>query len=75
LRLERIGLALENCGDRVTWAMSKAELTVLVHQAQQSGAPEQQLLKWWTQQGTHLVQRPPPVRLEDIHRMSDIAAD
>jgi hypothetical protein len=40
---ERIGQALESCGDRVIWAMNQLELTVRVHQAQQAGAPEQEL--------------------------------
>jgi hypothetical protein len=40
---ERIGQALESCGDRVVWAMNQLELTVRVHQAQQGSAPEQEL--------------------------------
>jgi hypothetical protein len=40
---ERIGQALESCGDRVIWAMNQLELTLRVHQAQQGGAPEQEL--------------------------------
>jgi hypothetical protein len=40
---ERIGQALESCGDRVIWAMNQLELTVRVHQAQQGSAPEQEL--------------------------------
>jgi hypothetical protein len=40
---ERIGQALESCGDRVIWAMNQLELTVRVHQATQGGAPEQEL--------------------------------
>jgi hypothetical protein len=40
---ERIGQALESCGDRVSWAMNQLELTVRVHQAQHGRAPEQEL--------------------------------
>jgi hypothetical protein len=40
---ERIGQALESCGDRVIWAMNQLELTVRVHQAQQGSTPEQAL--------------------------------
>jgi hypothetical protein len=40
---ERVGQALESCGDRVIWAMNQLELTVRVHQAQQGSAPEQRL--------------------------------
>jgi hypothetical protein len=40
---ERIGQALESCGDRVIWAMNQLELAVHVHQAQQGSTPEQAL--------------------------------
>jgi hypothetical protein len=40
---ERIGQALESCGDRVIWAMNQLELTVRVHQAQQGSTPKQAL--------------------------------
>jgi hypothetical protein len=40
---ERVGQALESCGDRVIWALNQLELTVRVHQAQQGSAPEQEL--------------------------------
>jgi hypothetical protein len=40
---ERIGQALESCGDRVIWAMNQLEIAVRVHQAQQGAAPEQEL--------------------------------
>jgi hypothetical protein len=40
---ERIGQALESCGDRVSWTMNQLEITVRVHQAQQGGAPEKEL--------------------------------
>jgi hypothetical protein len=40
---ERIGQALESCGDRVIWAMNQIELAVRVHEAQQGTAPEQRL--------------------------------
>jgi hypothetical protein len=40
---ERIGEALESCGDRVSWAMNQLELAVRVHQAEKKASPEQEL--------------------------------
>jgi hypothetical protein len=40
---ERIGEALESCGDRVSWAMNQLELAVRVHLTERSAAPEQEL--------------------------------
>jgi hypothetical protein len=40
---ERIGEALESCGDRVSWAMNQLELALRVHQAEHKAAPDQAL--------------------------------
>ena len=37
---ERIGEALESCGDRVIWAMNQLELALRTHDAQSAAAPE-----------------------------------
>ena len=55
---ERIGQALESCGDRVIWAMNQLELALRTHAAQRAAAPEAALRSL----GTALV------RLEVVHR-------
>ena len=55
---ERIGQALESCGDRVIWAMNQLELALRTHDAQSTAAPEAALRSL----GTALV------RLEVVHR-------
>ena len=37
---ERIGQALETCGDRVIWAMNQLELALRTHHAQSAAAPQ-----------------------------------
>lgn len=55
---DRIGEALESCGDRVIWTMNQMELTLRVHAAQTGAAPQQALHDL----GSALV------RLEEVHR-------